>query len=79
LRDIFRHTTDQQFLRLRIGIGHPGHRDAVTAYVLSRPSAEQERLMHRSIGDAMEVLPLVLRGELAAAMKALHTVNDDGV
>jgi peptidyl-tRNA hydrolase len=51
----------------------------VTAYVLSRPSAEQERLMHRSIGDAMEVLPLVLRGELAAAMKALHTVNDDGV
>ena len=79
LRDIFRHTADQQFLRLRIGIGHPGHRDAVTAYVLSRPNAEQKQLMHQSISDAMEVLPLVLGGELAAAMKALHTVNEDGV
>ena len=30
MRDIFRHLPDHDFLRLRIGIGHPGHRDAVT-------------------------------------------------
>ena len=29
LRDIFRHTADHGFLRLRIGIGHPGCKDAV--------------------------------------------------
>ena len=36
LRDIFRHTLDHEFLRLRIGIGHPGAKMLVTAYVLSR-------------------------------------------
>ena len=76
LRDIFRHTADHNFLRLRIGIGHPGNRDAVTGYVLSRATAEQERLMRESISEALEVLPLVLDGDLAGAMKDLHTVRD---
>lgn len=73
LRDIFRHTTNQDFLRLRIGIGHPGHKSAVTGYVLSRPDAEQERLIVSGIEDAIAVLPMVLGGDLPAAMKALHT------
>lgn len=73
LRDIFRHTTNQDFLRLRIGIGHPGHKSAVTGYVLSRPDAEQERLIVSGIEDALAVLPTVLGGDLPAAMKALHT------
>ena len=73
LRDIFRHTTHQEFLRLRIGIGHPGHKSAVTAYVLSRPDAAQERLIVSGIEDALAVLPTVLEDDLPAAMKALHT------
>ena len=79
LRDIFRHTTDQAFLRLRIGIGHPGHKNAVTGYVLGRPTAEQERLMLSSIDDALDALPLVLAGDLPAAMKVLHTEKPDGL
>ncbi|MBT8051296.1 MAG: aminoacyl-tRNA hydrolase [Gammaproteobacteria bacterium] len=73
LRDIFRHTTNQEFLRLRIGIGHPGHKSAVTGYVLSRPDAAQERLIVSGIDDALAVLPTVLDEDLPAAMKALHT------
>jgi PTH1 family peptidyl-tRNA hydrolase len=79
LRDIFRHTTDQSFLRLRIGIGHPGHKSAVTAYVLGRPTAEQERSILGSIDDALDVLPQVLAGDLPAAMKALHTEKSHGL
>ena len=70
LRDIFRHTTDQAFLRLRIGIGHPGHKDAVTAYVLGRPTAEQERSILAGIKDALDALPLVLAGDLPGAVIA---------
>jgi len=79
MRDIFQHTADHGFLRLRIGIGHPGCKDAVTAYVLSRATAGQERLMREAIGDAIDVLPQVLGGDLAGAMKALHTEKDNGL
>ena len=73
MRDIFRHLDSTDFLRLRIGIGHPGVRDAVTAYVLSRASSEQENLIMHSIGDAVSVMPDLLQGNLAKAMKDLHT------
>ena len=75
MRDIFRHLANHEFLRLRIGIGHPGSRDAVTPYVLSRATAEQEKLIRGSISDALEVLQDLLEGDLAAAMKQLHTVE----
>jgi PTH1 family peptidyl-tRNA hydrolase len=79
LRDIFRHVPDHDFLRLRIGIGHPGVKDAVTGYVLSRASAAEESLILESIAKAAEVLPAVLGGDLGAAMKNLHTVQDHGL
>lgn len=78
LRDIFRHCPDHDFLRLRIGIGHPGNRDAVTPYVLGRPTAEQERSMQEAIGCALAVLPAVLQNDLPTAMKALHTSKECG-
>jgi PTH1 family peptidyl-tRNA hydrolase len=79
MRDIFRHTTDHDFLRLRIGIGHPGNKDAVTAYVLGRAPSGQERSIRDSIADAVSVMPRVVDGDVAGAMKELHTVKEDGI
>jgi PTH1 family peptidyl-tRNA hydrolase len=79
MRDIFRHTVDHDFLRLRIGIGHPGNRDAVTGYVLSRATATQERLVRDSISGAIDVVPRLLGGDVAGAMKELHTVIENGL
>ncbi len=76
LRDIFRHNLDHEFLRLRIGIGHPGSKDAVTHYVLSRPSAQEELLTRRVISDAVDVMREVLGDEVSKAMKTLHTVTE---
>ncbi len=73
MRDIFRHLADTDFMRLRIGIGHPGFKDAVTAYVLSRAPADQEQAILHSIGDAVSVLPDLLGGNVAKATKELHT------
>lgn len=73
MRDIFRHLKDTDFMRLRIGIGHPGFKDAVTAYVLSRAPADQEQAILHSIGDAVGVLPDLLGGNVAKATKELHT------
>ena len=73
LRDISRLLGHGQYHRLRLGIGHPGHKDHVTSWVLGRPGAADEALLLRAIGDAAEVLPLAVAGSFAEAMKQLHT------
>ena len=73
MRDIFRHLGNTDFLRLRVGIGHPGFKDAVTNYVLSRAPAEQEQAIMHSIGDAIAVLPDLMAGRVEKAFKELHT------
>lgn len=61
-----------KFWRLRIGIGHPGHRDQVSDYVLSRASADDERLLVEQVALAADVLPLVLEQGMQKAMLKLH-------
>ena len=73
LRDIIAHLGDGKFHRLRIGIGHPGHRDQVTPWVLGRPSAQDEEAMLDAIAAAANVLPLAVAGQFDEATKRLHT------
>lgn len=73
LRDILAHLGSADFYRLRIGIGHPGHRDKVVGYVLHAPSSDDKIDIARSIDRALDVLPEILSGDLAKAMKDLHT------
>jgi len=75
LRDIFRHMQDQDFLRLRIGIGHPGLKDQVTPYVLSRPRQEEQVRIDRAIDAAEDVLDIVLNDDLVKAQTRLHTAT----
>ena len=76
LRDTMQHLGHGQFHRLRLGIGHPGHKDKVTAWVLGRPSKGDEVSLLRSIDDAIDVLPLAVAGDFNEAMKRLHTPKD---
>ncbi|GIX35263.1 MAG: peptidyl-tRNA hydrolase [Lysobacteraceae bacterium] len=73
LRDIIASLGHGRFHRLRLGIGHPGHKDRVTGWVLGRPGRDDEAAMLRAIEDARSVLPLALEGRLDEAMKRLHT------
>lgn len=72
LRDITARLSNN-YWRLRIGIGHPGQRDRVHDYVLSRPSRADHALMIESIENALTVLPEILLGEQQKAMQKLHT------
>lgn len=73
LRDIIAQLGGGRFQRLRLGIGHPGHRDKVTGWVLGRPGRDDELLIRRAIDSALEVLPWVAQGRLNDAMQKLHT------
>jgi len=73
LRDIAAHLGHGKYHRLRVGIGHPGHKDRVTPWVLGRPGKDDEASILRAIDDALGVLPLAARGDINEAMKRLHT------
>jgi peptidyl-tRNA hydrolase, PTH1 family len=73
LRDISGQLGHGKYLRLRVGIGHPGHKDQVTPWVLGRPSAEQERAMRQALDEAIAVFPALVAGKINDAMKTLHT------
>lgn len=73
LRDITSKMGGNNFLRLRIGIGHPGDKNQVTNHVLKKASTDDQISIERNIERALNVLPLVLEGEIQKAMNELHT------
>jgi peptidyl-tRNA hydrolase, PTH1 family len=73
LRDLIAHLGTQDFLRLRIGVGHPGDRDQVVDYVLHRPGRDEREQIDAAIARALEVMPLAVAGEFERAMHKLHS------
>jgi peptidyl-tRNA hydrolase, PTH1 family len=73
LRDIISQLGSNAFHRLRIGIGHPGHKDLVHHYVLSKPSALDRQQIDEAIDRGIAIIPLVLSGDLAKAMNQLNS------
>lgn len=64
---------NRDFFRLRIGVGHPGHKSMVANYVLSDPSRSEADLIVTNINDSIRVLPKAVNGEWEEAMRLLHT------
>ena len=76
LRDTLQLLGHGRFHRLRIGIGHPGHKDKVTPWVLGKPGRDDEASILRAIDEAIDVLPLAVAGDFNEAMKRLHTPKE---
>lgn len=74
LRDVIAHLGINHFLRLRIGIGHPGDRSRVVDYVLDRPSQADREAIEQAIARSAELLPEIVSGGFSAAMNRLHAI-----
>ena len=75
LRDTIQHI-GKDFARLRLGIGHPGHKDKVTAYVLNRATRDEERAVHVAIDKAADQAPRLIAGDWDKAVRELHTAGE---
>lgn len=73
LRDISEKLGGGDYLRLRIGVGHPGDKSRVTPHVLSRPAAAETELIDGAIERGLAIMPLLFAGEMERAMTRLHT------
>lgn len=73
LRDIHAQLGTADYWRLRIGVGHPGHKAEVVSWVLKKPMAEHRQAIDASIDRAVAALPLLLAGDMEKAMVKIHT------
>lgn len=71
LRDIVPHL-GAEFHRLRIGIGHPGHRDKVTSHVLGKAPAAEQALLDQALDEAFRLTDQIVAGNIAQAMNQLN-------
>jgi peptidyl-tRNA hydrolase, PTH1 family len=74
LRDIIAALgNNQNFPRLRLGIGHPCNAAMVANFVLKRAPASEQDLIDEAINRSIKCLPDAAKGDWNSAMKALHT------
>lgn len=72
LRDITAQLGSSNFHRLRIGIGHPGHKDMVHNYVLGKPSKTDKQLISDAIDRGIDIIDTIISGNMAIAMNLLN-------
>ena len=60
------------FWRLRVGVGHPGHKDQVTGYVLGNASEDDTIEIRTVLRQSKDLLPDLVNGEFETAMNTLH-------
>jgi PTH1 family peptidyl-tRNA hydrolase len=72
LRSIDRQLGSNDYLRVRIGIGHPGPGGDVSGYVLGKPPAEERSAILDAIDAVIAVFDRVLAGEVERAMNTLN-------
>ncbi len=73
LRDIIAKTGSRDFLRLRIGIDHPGDARQVANYVLKPPSKIDQQAIANSLMDAEQAIELLIKDGIETAMLKLHS------
>lgn len=63
----------KDFLRLRLGVGHPGTKEQVVDYVLSKPSATELSQISDAIDESVKAIPEIIQGKIDSAMQNLNS------
>jgi PTH1 family peptidyl-tRNA hydrolase len=63
----------KDFVRLRIGIGHPGTAAQVVSYVLKKAPKSEQELTDEAIARAVQHVGEIVQGQFPKVMNSLHT------
>ena len=63
---------NNNFYRVRIGIGHPGHRDLVAGYVLGKPAPQDQEKINSAVDEASHCVEVLFKDGI---MKATNRLN----
>ncbi|HHF4969830.1 TPA: aminoacyl-tRNA hydrolase [Haemophilus influenzae] len=64
---------NNNFYRLRIGIGHPGHRDLVAGYVLNKPSPTDRDALEKVLDEATDCVEMIFKDGMVKATNRLNS------
>ncbi|OBX78631.1 aminoacyl-tRNA hydrolase [Haemophilus aegyptius] len=64
---------NNNFYRLRIGIGHPGHRDLVAGYVLNKPSPADRNALEKVLDEATDCVEIIFKDGMVKATNRLNS------
>jgi PTH1 family peptidyl-tRNA hydrolase len=78
LKSMQAHLNSPDFVRVRLGIGHPGDKDRVSGYVLSDFAKSEANWLNLLIEAVSDYAPLLLRGQESDFMsKVAARTNQD--
>lgn len=63
---------NNNFYRVRIGIGHPGHRDLVAGYVLGKPAPQDQEKIDAAVDEASRCIEVLFKEGLVKATNRLN-------
>ena len=69
LRSITQHLRTQDYLRVRIGVGKPDHKDVGRGHVLSKVPKHERELLDIEIANAADAVELIVARGVDAAMQ----------
>jgi PTH1 family peptidyl-tRNA hydrolase len=72
LKDIQAQMGSGDFWRLRLGIGHPGVKHEVAAYVLRKPPSSEREAIFKCMDKGLDAIDAVLAGDMAQAVRKVH-------
>ncbi len=72
LRSIEQMLGTQEYLRIRLGIGHPGVGRDVASYVLARPPAAEREAIEAAITAVLDNFETIINGGFNRAMNTLN-------
>lgn len=64
---------NNNFHRLRLGIGHPGHRDLVAGYVLNKPSPTDRQALEKALDEATDCVEMIFKDGMVKATNRLNS------
>jgi PTH1 family peptidyl-tRNA hydrolase len=78
LRDMRRAFASAEFWRVRLGIGHPGHKDAVTGHVLGNFAKPDQAWLERLLDALADGAPLLAEGRAEDFMTRVALLTQEG-
>lgn len=72
LKSIHAQLGTADYWRLRLGIGHPGHKAEVVHWVLKKPSKEHREAIETAVERTLEAADLLLSGDMERALATIH-------